>query len=164
MLYLFILRLLSLLMDIIAILGMVNTDKDLEILLLRQQIRILQRKSKTKPVISNPERLILSLITNKLRHTTNNSQERIKQAMLIFSPETILKWHRELAKRKWTFKKKARIGRPRISPALETLIIQMAHENRRWGYLRIQGELLKLGSSVSFSIRATRSGWESLRS
>jgi hypothetical protein len=63
----------------------------------------------------------------------------------LFKPETILKWHREAVKRKWTFERKQIGGRPRTDPEIEAWIIQMARENPRWGHKRIHGELGKLG-------------------
>ncbi len=56
-----------------------------------------------------------------------------------------LKWHRELVKRKWTFKCRKPGGRPRIDPELEALVVRIAQENSRWGHDRIHGELIKLG-------------------
>jgi hypothetical protein len=53
--------------------------------------------------------------------------------MLIFKPGTVLRWHRELVRRKWTFRRKSNPGRPKLSSELEALIIQLAKENTRWG-------------------------------
>lgn len=64
---------------------------------------------------------------------------------MLFKPDTLLKWHRELVKRKWTFRRRKQGGRPRIDPELEALVVRMAQENTRWGYNRIHGELVKLG-------------------
>jgi len=68
-----------------------------------------------------------------------------------FHPETILRWHRELVRRKWTYQHKNKGGRPSISKELEELILRLAHENLRWGYGKIQGELVKLSFKVSQS-------------
>ena len=65
------------------------------------------------------------------------------------SPQTVLRWHRELVKRKWTYRHKRLPGRPRVEQETATLILQLARENPRWGYRRIQGELKKLGVFVS---------------
>jgi hypothetical protein len=69
--------------------------------------------------------------------------------MLIFKPETVLRWHRVLVRRKPTFKRKGNPGRPGISSELEAMIVRLAKENPRWGYDKIQGELLKLGHRLS---------------
>jgi hypothetical protein len=71
--------------------------------------------------------------------------------LLIFSPDTVLRWHRESVRHKWTFRRKAPTGRPKISPELEALAIQLARENARWGYDRIEGELFKLGHLIDRS-------------
>lgn len=73
----------------------------------------------------------------------------MQQVMLIFKPDTVLRWHREMIRCKWVFQQKRKPGRPRISSELEELIIRLAKENPRWGNDKIQGELLKLGYVVS---------------
>jgi putative transposase len=65
----------------------------------------------------------------------------------IVSPQTILRWHRELVARKWTYKH-ARTGRPPLDPGLVALIVWMARTNPRWGCTRIKGELQGLGHRV----------------
>jgi len=64
-------------------------------------------------------------------------------------PETLLRWHRELVRKKWTFRKTGRPGRPPIEPDVRALVVRLGRENPRWGYQRIRGELLKLGIRVS---------------
>ena len=73
------------------------------------------------------------------------------EPVLIFKPDTVLDWHRELVRRTWTFKQKSLIGRPKISPELVALVLQLARENAGWGYDRIEGELLKLGYAIDRS-------------
>lgn len=68
-----------------------------------------------------------------------------------FTPETVLRWHRELVLRKWTFSQRLAVGRPRIASELEALIVRLAQENPRWGYSKIEGELCKLGHHVGRS-------------
>jgi hypothetical protein len=77
--------------------------------------------------------------------TATNAPESLAASVRLFRPETILNWHREAVRRKWTFKRRQAGGRPRTAPEIEAWIIQMARENPRWGYDRIQGELCKLG-------------------
>jgi len=71
------------------------------------------------------------------------------RAKLIFKPERVLRWHRELVRRKWTFLRKEKPSWSRLSSELEELIIRMAKEIPRQGYGKIQGEPLKLGYEVS---------------
>ncbi len=142
-------HILTLFLDIIAVLGVTNGDKNLEIIILRQQIRILQRKVKSPPRISDPERIILSTLIDKFSHSTKDARHHLYQVMLIFKPDTVLGWHRELVHHKWTFRRKRNPGRPCISSELQALIVRLAKENTRWGYDKIHGELLKLGHNLS---------------
>ena len=149
MLYWLLARVLTLFLDLFATLGVANNDKDIEIILLRHQIRILQRKANAPPRLPGPEKLIMATLTARFRRMAAGVNRRLPGAVLIFKPETVLRWHRELVRRKWTYRQRLRVGRPRLSTVLEDLIVQLTRENSRWGYARIQGELLKLGYSVS---------------
>jgi putative transposase len=112
-------------------------------------VRILQRKVKTPPRIPDPERMILALLVDKFSQSTKDTRQRLHQVMLIFKSNIVLRWHRELVRRKWTFSRKAKPGRPTISSELEAIILRLANENPRWGYGKIQGELVKLSFKVS---------------
>jgi len=138
----------SLALDLLAIFKMTDSDKDLEIIILRQQVRILQRKVKTTPRITDPERMVLATLTDKFKQAKTGVRQRFDQVIMIFKPETVLRWHRELVRRKWTYKQKGKPVRPKITDELEALIVRLAKENTRWGYERIQGELLKLGYTL----------------
>jgi putative transposase len=74
----------------------------------------------------------------------------LRQVATIVTPDTILRWHRQLIARKWTFTPK-RPGRPRIMQEISSLILRMARENPAWGYTRIQGALNNLGHEVARS-------------
>jgi hypothetical protein len=72
----------------------------------------------------------------------------------IVTPDTILRWHRQLIARKWTYSKR-RPGRPNVLPEIRRLVVRMATENPRWGYTRIQGALKNLNHRVARSTIAT---------
>ncbi len=69
----------------------------------------------------------------------------------IVTPDTILRWHRELIAHKYDGSAKRRPGRPRVSNDVRELVVRMATDNEGWGYTRIVGELSKLGYTVSRS-------------
>ncbi len=148
MIYFALAHILGFLLDLTTTIWRSNNQKDLEILLLRQQLRILQRKHPHPPRISYCEKLALAVLAAKLRTAGRSAYNRLGEIVLIFKPETLLKWHRELVRRKWTFPRRQRGGRPTIAAELEALILRLAHENPRWGYGKIEGELRKLGYDI----------------
>ena len=151
MIFLLLQHLVSCLLDLSTVARRSDRDKDMEILLLRQQLRILQRKQPRSPRISRWEKLSLLVVAGKLTTLTNNSRVRLSQVVFLFKPETVLKWHRELVRRKWTFTSRRPEGRPAIAAELEASILQIAKENPCWGYGKIQGELCKLGYTLGRS-------------
>ena len=77
-----------------------DQEKDLEILIMRQQLSILQRKQKHPIRASRVEKLTLGVLTNKLKRTTHQTANQLRDVIRIFEPETVLRWHRELVRRK----------------------------------------------------------------
>jgi hypothetical protein len=135
----------SLLLDLMWLGRRPAIDKDAEILLLRHQLRILQRKQPRPPRLSRWEKRTLVVLARKVTGLTPSARGRLGQVVLLLKPDTLLKWHRELVRRKWTFKQQAPLGRPPTSLDLEALILQLAKENPAWGYGKREGELGKLG-------------------
>jgi transposase InsO family protein len=72
-------------------------------------------------------------------------RKTLRELGTIVTPETLLRWYRELVARKWTFIERRRPGRPRTGEELAALVVRMARENRGWGYTRIQGAMANLG-------------------
>ncbi len=159
------LQLLSFLLDLFSTSHASDHQKDIEILLLRQQLRILQRKlPNSRPHrISHWEKSVLAVLTVRFRLLAKPTGSRLgtglgtglgtrlDEVMLLFKPDTVLKWHRELVRRKWTYQRTRSGGRPSIATELEELIVRLAGENPRWGYGKIQGELMKLGFKIGKS-------------
>jgi hypothetical protein len=115
-------------------------SKDLEILVLRHQLRVLRRKT-GPPKLRFIDRVLLA--------AASRSIPRARWSCFLVTPATLLRWHRELVRKKWTYGKTGRSGRPAIDPEVRDLVLQMARENPRWGCVRIKGELAKLGIRVS---------------
>ena len=128
-----------------------NRDKDLQILVLRHQLRLLQRQRPRPPRLTRGEKLTLAVLATALARLTAGPRGKLDEYLLLFKPDTLLKWHRELVRRKWTYRRTKRGGRPTIPAEVEALVLQLARENPRWGHRRIQGELGKLGHAVSAS-------------
>ena len=128
-----------------------DRDKDLQILVLRHQVRLLQRQRPRPPRLTRGEKLTLAVLAAALARLTAGPRHQLDQYLLLFKPDTILHWHRELVRRKWTYRRTKRGGRPTIPAEVEALILRLARENPRWGHRRIQGELGKLGHAVSAS-------------
>ncbi len=72
---------------------------------------------------------------------------RARWSAFLVSPQTLLRWQRELVRRKWTYRRRP-AGRPPLDPERRELVLRLARENPRWGCVRIQGELRKLGVRV----------------
>ena len=126
-------------------------EKDLQIALLRHQVRLLQRRVPRPPRLARWEKLTFAALTARLARLTTRSRNQLSQFVLIIRPETVLKWHRELVRRKWTYGKRRTRGRPPITSEMEALLLRLTMENPRWGYGRIQGELAKLGHALGRS-------------
>ncbi|MEP7288120.1 MAG: integrase core domain-containing protein [Chloroflexota bacterium] len=93
----------------------------------------------------------MALTAVRIKNRARAGGQRFKDSLLLFKPATVLHWHRELVKRKWTFQRRASVGRPRIDAELEALIVRLAKENPGLGYAKLQGELGKLGYNVGIS-------------
>lgn len=113
-------------------------EREAEILVLRHQSKVLQRKA-GRPRLRRSDRMLLAAISRLL--------PRERWRSFLVSPQTLLRWHRELVRRKWTYNH-TKIGRPPLDPELAGLILAMARGNPRWGVLRIKGELQGLGHRV----------------
>lgn len=151
MFYFVLTQLLAFLLDLIAVIHRTDQQKDLQILILRHQLRILQCHHPPALRISPWEKLGLAALVSKFTSLGHGSKTRLDEVLLLFKPDTVLKWHRELVRRKWSFTKQPVKGRPTIDPETQALVLQLAKENPTWEYSKIHGELLKLGFTISRS-------------
>jgi putative transposase len=140
-------RIVSTLLVLWRLSGSSGREKDLEIVLLRHQLAILERKSDDVCRPSRLDKMILAALTQQLKLITACSIQQLRSTIQIVKPETVIRWHRQLVKHKWTYPAPGG-GRPRKDPEIERLVCQLATDND-WGYARIQGELAKLGYSIS---------------
>jgi putative transposase len=156
MLYYVLAHLVSLLLDLFTTWRRTDQQKDLEILLLRQMersaiLRILQRRHPIAPRISRWDKLGLAILAAKFAGLGRDAKSKLNQVPLLFKPDTVLKWHRDLVRRKWTFDNRPTSGRPATGPELQALLLRLAQENPTWGYSKLHGELLKLGYAIGRS-------------
>src|ERR687892_1979502 len=102
----------------------VSSDTEAEVLVLRHELAVLRRQIK-RPTLRRRDKLFLSAMSRKL--------PRERWAAFIVTPATLVRWHRELVRRKWTYKHRPAQGRPPIDSKTQALIVRVARENPRWG-------------------------------
>jgi len=127
------------LLALVWLLGRPRRSKELEILVLRHELAMLRRQAR-QPKLTRPDRALLAALSGSLPRTA--------WAGFPVKPETLLRWHRQLIARRWTYAHRAP-GRPPLQSSLRALILRLGRENPHWGYKRIVGELKGLGISVS---------------
>ncbi|MET7339550.1 integrase core domain-containing protein [Nonomuraea sp. NPDC005650] len=132
-----------------------DRDKDIEILALRHQITVLERQlgADTRLTFAPEDRAFLAALLTSL------PREVLRRLRLLVRPDTVLRWHRDLVKRRHarTCRPK-RPGRPPTIQSIRALILRLVRENPGWGYRRVHGELTTLGIKI-----APSTVWEILK-
>jgi transposase InsO family protein len=112
--------------------------KEVEIAVLRHQLAVVRRQV-TRPRYTPGDQMVLAVLARLL--------PRDRWKVFLVAPSTLLRWHRELSRRRWTY---PATGRSRgLDPEVVELVLRLARDNARWGYMRIVGECRKLGVTVS---------------
>jgi putative transposase len=128
------------LLELLALCLRSEQSKEIEIFVLRHQLHVLRREV-ARPKLRRSDRALLAAFSRVLPRRGWRS--------FLVQPATLLRWHRELVRRRWIYQERRPPGRPSIASELRQLILRMAAENPTWGYRRIQGELSRLGISVA---------------
>src|SRR5712692_3175401 len=127
--------------------------KTAEILILRHQLAVLQRRQPRRPKLNWADRALLTTLLGVL------PKARRQGLRLLVTPDTILRWHRDIVRRRWAARSvPGQAGRPATRRTIRALVLRLARETPGWGYRRIHGELAGLGVKVAAS-----TAWEILR-
>jgi putative transposase len=126
------------LLEFVALRARSKEFKDLEIIVLRHELAILRRTTR-RPAITAVDRVLLAVASRVL--------PRARWQSFIVTPATLLRWHRGLVAKRWTYARP--VGRPPMRREIRDLVLRLARENPRWGYPRMVGELKGLGIAVS---------------
>jgi putative transposase len=129
------------LLELAVLLGRSQASKEMEILVLRQELTVLRRQL-PRPRHQPRDRLLLAVLSRLL--------PRSRWSVFTVTPQTLLRWHRQLVTRRWTYPSR-RPGRPPTARMIRDLVLRLARDNPSWGHRRIQGELSGLGHRVAAS-------------
>ena len=130
-----------------------DTWKTAEILILRHQLAVLQRQQPRRPSLNWADRALLATLLSVIPKVRRHGMR------LLVTPDTILRWRRDLVRRRWAARSRhGKTGRPATRLSIKALVLRLARENPEWGYRRIHGELAGLGVKVAAS-----TAWEILK-
>jgi hypothetical protein len=123
----------------------VNREQQRVIEYLRTENHVLKEKLGRKRILLNDDQRRRLAVKGKIL-----GRNRLAEIGTLFTPDTILRWHRELIAKKWAYSgRRSRAGRPAVAKEVVELVVRMASENPTWGYDRIAGAVQNLGHSIS---------------
>src|SRR6202163_393984 len=134
-------------LDVLRLRESDTTDLAIEVLILRHEAAVLRRQA-ARPALRPADRALLAGLGRLL--------SRAKRNRFFVQPDTLLRWHRDLVRRHWTYPH--RPGRPSIPAGTVRVVVRLARENPTWGYRRIHGELLGMAIRL-----APSSVWATLK-
>ena len=125
--------------------GWINEHQQNVIEYLRTENQVLKEKLGKKRILLNDDQRRRLAVKGKIL-----GRKALSDIVSIATPDTILRWHRELIAQKWDYSNRRKsVGRPRLREEIVELVVQMARENPSWGYDRIEGALANLGHHIS---------------
>src|SRR5450432_166640 len=148
MIWFMVMQVISTLVELVRLGCQFESEKALEILLLRRQLAIYKRRQVQALRLSRSEKLTLVVLAMKLKVKTGRTIKALGGVIRIVKPTTLFGWHQQLVRLKWTYRQRNSGGRPRTDREIEQLVVRLAHEND-WGIERIEGEVKKLGYTIS---------------
>ena len=125
--------------QLVRLLCRAQDDLAIDIVILRHEVAVLRRQV-DRPALRPADRAVLAGLSRLL--------PRARRAGFFVQPATLLRWHRDLVRRRWTYPHR-RSGRPVVPAGTVALVVRLAKENPTWGYRRIHGELASMGISIA---------------
>ena len=131
---------------VVILAGWINRHQQAVIEFQSTQIQVMMEKLGSKRILLNDEQRRRLAVKGKAL-----GRKLLLEITTIFTPDTILRWHRQLVADKWNYshRRKAKQGRPAVAEDLILLVLRIAQNNPSWGYDRIQGALANLGHKIS---------------
>jgi putative transposase len=126
-------------LQLVRLIGRSNTNLTIEVVMLRHEVAVLRRQVH-RPALEPADRAVLAGLAHLL--------PRRSLGRFFVRPETLLRWHRALVTKHWTYPN-GRPGRPGIAKGTTALVVRLAKENPTWGYRRIHGELTTIGIIIA---------------
>jgi hypothetical protein len=135
----FLCRALCRVIQLIQLIGRSHTDLAIEVVALRHEVAVLRRQV-YRPALEPADRAVLAGLARLV--------PRRRLGRFFVRPETLLRWHRDLVAKRWTYPH-GRPGRSGIAKGTTALVLRLAKENPQWGYRRIHGELATMGIVIA---------------